>query len=139
MPDDPPHVHEWGPPYRIDRAPQQPVEIQTCIDDAGLCEILQVSFGNGPKKLAVIAAVEGSESLKDAVKRVALEVALERERADKAEDRCKLLARGLDARDREIRTLAAALTEYGDPPWWLRAAHAFDSLDRLANSAQIEP
>jgi hypothetical protein len=62
--------------------------------------------------------------------------ARERARRIKAEEHAAKLEAAVGVRDAHVWALLRALTEYGQVPWWLRAAHAFDALDRLVNSAE---
>jgi hypothetical protein len=62
-----------------------------------------------------------------------------RARAESAEDRCLRAARAVDVRDHHARDLMAALTGGGHGlPWWMQATRSLESLDDLANSAQLE-
>lgn len=63
-------------------------------------------------------------------------------RAQFAEKRCVRIGHAVDVRDRHSRDLVDALigdSHHGPPPWWVTATRALDSLDSLANSAQLEP
>ena len=76
------------------------------------------------------AATEGEEvnteeSAEAAARRLAGELLASDEKLGEA------LAR-VDALEEEARRFVAAMTEFGDTPWWLRAAASFNELSRLA-------
>lgn len=78
-------------------------------------------------------ATDTEESPEAAARRLAGELTAARERSAR-------LSSALDARDNQVRELVEALTGGEFPlPWWMRATHALDSLDRLANSATLDP
>jgi predicted Zn-dependent protease len=54
-----------------------------------------------------------------------------RERREAQDDIGESEAR-VEALEEAAATLIGALTEYGETPWWLRAAHSLDELKRLA-------
>jgi hypothetical protein len=75
------------------------------------------------------------EVLHDGVEEHAHEL---RRRAESAEARCVRAAHAVDVRDHHARDLVQALTGGGHGlPWWMQATRSLESLDDLANSAEL--